>query len=483
MPRKKAPKARPPDAEPSPRPYVYEHQEESTPTTESTASSPHTLCASLADFSATFGQHLDANDQAFIPEPCHHTYRFHLTATFLVDLSRLPSLASTLPKKATLPSSTSSTSYTEIGANGSTPSQIKENAKEKEKNLYLLSTAGALNASDPDAERMAKQRAVARAIVDAVQAVDGYRYARSGGHVLKAERGSVMIFVCNDSVQNKDRLANARGLSQAQGAGRKGIGEGEGGGTGGGEGGADGGVEEEEEEGKGKKKRRGGSRLRPTYDCSGAVTVKFRSKSQVLEVEYRHLMVHRETAWRDQGPRVLTTEEVEAKKEKKRERRREERKREREKKEQERRESGTTSVTSKRKRKRGEVEAVDGIHAPFNANSESAEMYAEGNDSDTLAELLQADMHDMDQETATAVGPAMGQNGTVFATNGHLTGEMPNGSDGGKVLKKQRGGCLTCRRRKVKACAILGYVLMRRAERNCLLTQRKFSVIRLNQAV
>ena len=415
MPRKRAPKAVTASTPaPKPSPYIYEHREPSEPAIEddnSTSSSPP-IYSSLEEFSASLANLLEGSDQAFIPELCDFHLHFAPNATFLVDLSRLPSLEQTLPKKA------SGTRATETG--------------EKAQDLYLLSTVGAMNASDDTADRLAKQKAVARAIVNAVQEVDGYKYQHARQRGLK-EQGSHLTYFCNDSQQNKERMANNTKKAVAtEDAPEEG---GEGGAT--------------------KKKR---NSILPTYDCKGAVTVKFDSKAQVLDVGYRHMMLHRETAWRSQKQKPANSEEAEARRE-----RRKKAKEEREK------EAGIEEVdpaTGKRKRgrksaeskKKEEARERNGVSTAATRNENlppaswrPADGSADGSNLDTLAELLKADIDDMNRETAAAAAAlGINQNVTSPADNGHATSDK--GSDDGdrKKVTREGGACLTCRKRRVK---------------------------------
>ena len=414
MPRKRAAKPAPaPPAEPSPPSFVYEHHESSEAATP-TPVNPPLLCASLADFSTKLTNALEANDQAFIPEPCHQVFHFHPTATFLVDLSHAPSLAITLPQKV-------ANTADPVSADGAND---KKKKKEGGKAQYLLSAAGAMNIAEGDADRSAKQRAVARAIVDAVQDVDGYRYRRWYFSVLKEEKGWRGVFICRDSVQNKDRVANAQTPV----------------------------VNEDEEndvaEEVGKKQRKA---VFPTYNCEGVVTVRLSSKSQVLEVTYKHLMLHRETAWRSRITKLPTENEIEARKERKNQRRKDERKKAMEKRQTEGLARG--GIPKTRKRKAGAT--GNGQENGSNAMSGQMGNSADGNNLNMLAQLLRADIDSMnEQATAEAMSHsgslAPDQNGIGPPTDIHATGETPSDEEHREPRRRQSGGCLMCRKRKVK---------------------------------
>ncbi|KAL9080596.1 MAG: hypothetical protein Q9157_000651 [Trypethelium eluteriae] len=438
MPRKRAPKTTHVPAS-TPRPYVYEHTEDPSPSVQppspsaqppstTTNSSNTSLCASLPSFSAALSEHLRGSDLAFIPELCVYTFRFEPSASFLVDLSSLPSLAQTLPKKAN-----------SVGSSGATLNGSEQRKGEREKELYLVTVAGTLNLADTEADRLAKQKAVARAIVDTVQETDGYMYARTHQRVLKEEQGVHMTFNCSDSQQNKDRVANkkrskAGDANQEQDEGREG-----------------GILEGENGENVEKNNKKTSKRL-PTYDCKGAVTVRFSSKSKVLEVVYRHLMVHRETAWQTRQPRKRASkEEAELRREEKRKA-----------KEKERRAGVSRLSPTIGKRKRGPLSAEGQKNMEANEQGLGAGEVNGGTDSqsperwklasgsmdesnlDTLAELLRADIDNMNQEAA-AVAAAI-----AASEDTRIAGETAKTMGQKKKTVRTKGNCLTCRKRKVK---------------------------------
>lgn len=421
MPRKKASKKTTAEA-----PYVYEHWDEPSPHPQpdnDLNSSSSSLCSSLQEFSASLDKQLEDSYSAFIPELCSFNFQFAPHASFLVDLSQLPSLAQTLPKKAGFPSAHND------------ETSVKE--KGKELDLYLVSAAGTMNLADVEVDRMAKQKAVARAIIHAVQEIDGYKYINERRYHLKEEDGSRFTFCCSDSQQNKDRAANVKKKAQPS----KDVQDGEG--------------HEEAEEGRKKNKFR-----LPTYDCKGAITIKFSTKSQVLEVKYRHLMVHRETAWRNHEKKTVSKEEIEARNEARREKRR---------KAKEEGEEGsgkreTDPVTGKRKRQRRSKKESEIIGAreqdelpPSAINDDrnqppmarrSTSWNADGRNLNTLAELLKADIDNMN--AAAGAAKDANQNGTVPATNGHATGNVVSGDGRKRKATRHKGACLVCRKRKIK---------------------------------
>ncbi|KAI9698080.1 MAG: hypothetical protein M1820_007588 [Bogoriella megaspora] len=378
-----------------------------------------TPCSTLQEFSASLNKLLENNDQAFIPELASFDFTFAPSASFLVDLSKVPSIAATLPRKATQAD----------GGDGAKKESARYEEKAEEE-LYLLSAAGAMNQFDTDADRQAKQRAIARTIIKTVQGIDGYKYSSVRASFTKDDQGCRMVYVCNDSQQNKDRAANKTERAKENG---------------------EGGDENGEREGDEKKSRKG-ARL-PTYDCKGAINVKFSIRNQTMEVTYRHMMLHRETAWKAQGgvkpkrsrkekaePTDGSTESPKVKKAPAGE---------------------VDPVTGKRKRARPSKGKTENLQAADNGtvqtngqqaspgdqtSSTSVNPSADVTNLDTLASLLRADIDTMNQEAAQAAAAA-----ALEASNTAMDGTAAGQSlvQDGRQIRKRRG-CLVCYKRKVK---------------------------------
>ncbi|RMZ88659.1 hypothetical protein DV736_g4108, partial [Chaetothyriales sp. CBS 134916] len=123
-----------------------------------------------------------------------------------------------------------------------------------------VSIIDALSQGDPK-EQLRKQKAIAKAIVDCISCVDGYRYSFHNSWVSKEDEALRFSYFCNDSILNKGRAAN-------EGAGMA-----------------------------GKKK------VKPVYDCRGVIHIKFSATKQVLEVHYRHMPLHQTYEARAPPPR------------------------------------------------------------------------------------------------------------------------------------------------------------------------------------
>lgn len=131
-----------------------------------------------------------------------------------------------------------------------------------------VATAGSIvNIADP-AARAIVQRAASRGLIQAVEAADGFKYCFNNAWAAKDEEGSRFSYICQDSMQNKDRHANGftRTLKHLKGEGERGP-------------------------------------RKPTYDCKGSVSVKFSSGKQSVDVYYRHYAIHATVAERKAAPR------------------------------------------------------------------------------------------------------------------------------------------------------------------------------------
>ena len=123
-----------------------------------------------------------------------------------------------------------------------------------------ISVIDALN--QPDAkDQMRKQKAIAKAIVKAISEVDGYRYSFHNNWLSKEDEACRFSYYCNDSTLNKGRAAN-------EGAGME-----------------------------GKKK------VKPVYDCQGLIWVKFSITKNNLEIQYKHIPLHKTYEERAPPPR------------------------------------------------------------------------------------------------------------------------------------------------------------------------------------
>ena len=103
--------------------------------------------------------------------------------------------------------------------------------------------------TDPKA-MLKKQRVVSKQCILAIQSVDGFRYSFHNSWKSGEDNAYRFSYYCNDSLLNKDRVANGK-------AGTKG--------------------------------RRA---TKPVYDCKGGVTIKFSCIRQCVDVIYKHVPCH-----------------------------------------------------------------------------------------------------------------------------------------------------------------------------------------------
>lgn len=111
--------------------------------------------------------------------------------------------------------------------------------------------------------RQIVQRAASRAIVQGLEASDGFKYSFNNAWAAKDEEGARFSYICQDSMQNKDRHANGftKTVKHLKGEGERGP-------------------------------------RKPTYDCKGSVSVKFSGVRRIVNVYYRHYAIHKSVAER-----------------------------------------------------------------------------------------------------------------------------------------------------------------------------------------
>ena len=128
-------------------------------------------------------------------------------------------------------------------------------------NSTVISIMEAMTPMPDPKDNMKKQRVVAKACVEAVQRADGNRYSFHNNWWSKEDEANRFSYYCNDSILNKGRSANG-------GAGT--IGQ---------------------------------TVQKPVYDCKGIIAVKFSAVKQNLQVQYKHVPVHKSYEERAPPPR------------------------------------------------------------------------------------------------------------------------------------------------------------------------------------
>jgi hypothetical protein len=128
----------------------------------------------------------------------------------------------------------------------STPPTTSPNVPEYKPKTVLE----ALEPTPESKDTMKKQRAVSKICVAAIQRVDGYRYSFHNNWKSGEENAFRFSYYCNDSLLNKDRVANGKAGSQGRRA------------------------------------------TKPVYDCKGVLSIKFSATRQCIDVIYKHIPCH-----------------------------------------------------------------------------------------------------------------------------------------------------------------------------------------------
>lgn len=102
-----------------------------------------------------------------------------------------------------------------------------------------------------------------RSIVAVIQEADGFKYSKRKAYNAKSGGDGVRLrYVCQDSLENKDRKTNKNRKEK----------------------------DAENDESIAKASRD----LLPTYDCGGAIYIKFSLKREAINVVYKHNPIHRD---------------------------------------------------------------------------------------------------------------------------------------------------------------------------------------------
>jgi hypothetical protein len=110
---------------------------------------------------------------------------------------------------------------------------------------------------------------ICRSIIAAIEEADGFKYSERHSSNPKSGDGIRLRYVCQDSLENKDRKANKK--------------------------------KKEADAEKNDETTRGAKDLLPTYDCGGAIYIKFSIKRDAINVVYKHNPIHRDVESRRTG--------------------------------------------------------------------------------------------------------------------------------------------------------------------------------------
>ncbi|KAH7117811.1 hypothetical protein B0J11DRAFT_552543 [Dendryphion nanum] len=114
--------------------------------------------------------------------------------------------------------------------------------------------------------RLKTQRAIARSFTDIIQSIDGFKYSERHALNKDGSDGTRFKYICIDSWQNRDRKANVKKEK---------------------------GVQNEIVDPEQLAARRKRGEL-PTYDCGGAIHIKFSIKRAAVNIVYKHNSIHRD---------------------------------------------------------------------------------------------------------------------------------------------------------------------------------------------
>ena len=110
-------------------------------------------------------------------------------------------------------------------------------------------------------DRLKTQRAIARSFIDVIQAIDGFKYLERQALNKENSDGLRFKYVCADSLQNHDRKSNKK-------------------------------KKPSDESDEGNEKGTRGRQALPSYDCGGALYIKFSEKRDAINVVYKHNPIH-----------------------------------------------------------------------------------------------------------------------------------------------------------------------------------------------
>ncbi|KAF2806171.1 uncharacterized protein BDZ99DRAFT_479448 [Mytilinidion resinicola] len=137
----------------------------------------------------------------------------------------------------------------------------------------VISLEEALYRTTEPKPKVKPQRVVARSIIEVFQKVDGFKYTeRQASSTI--DDGTRFKYVCADSLQNPDRVANAASRSHGSSA-----------------------LPVEKKPNKHK----------PTFDCGGSIFITFSLKKECINVVYRHNPIHGAYVSQEQGIQRTTS--------------------------------------------------------------------------------------------------------------------------------------------------------------------------------
>jgi hypothetical protein len=206
-------------------------------------------CSTLQDMERQLREYLDNRPAA--PEHCTCELTLWAGASFLVKVDYVP------------PNLRGNQQPQDVGMlqavadfNSQRPQPTSTDGRDT-----TLSVLDALQQLNDPKETMKRQRAISKVCVAAVQKTDGYRYSFHNSWKSGEDNAYRFSYYCNDSLLNKDRVANGKSGSQGKRA------------------------------------------TKPVYDCKGVLSIKFSATRQCIDVVYRHVPCHETYEERAPPPR------------------------------------------------------------------------------------------------------------------------------------------------------------------------------------
>ncbi|KAF2431740.1 hypothetical protein EJ08DRAFT_174748 [Tothia fuscella] len=201
-------------------------------------------CASIDELETKFREYL-ANPPA-AEEHCTCELTLWAGASFLVAVP--PDSATPGPNPQFRPNAAADdTSMLQSVADAMNTAQTRPTAQASEMTMSVLD---ALQPTADPKESMKRQRAISKVCVAAVQRVDGFRYSFHNNWRSGEDNAYRFSYYCNDSLLNKDRVANGKAGSQGRRA------------------------------------------TKPVYDCKGVLSIKFSATRSCIDVVYKHIRCH-----------------------------------------------------------------------------------------------------------------------------------------------------------------------------------------------
>ena len=265
---------------------------------------------------------INEHQGALIPEPVCCQFMLHTGATLSIDSSSSNSINCKIGNGSI--KGVGGEKYKDQGSSmngkelGIATEESRKDSKPQPARL-TISLSEVLDVSKEEKKRHETQITVGRAIVMALEDVDGFRYPRRRNWETKARDGLRISYVCSESLQNHDRVSNrprkklsidAHGSSMPDGNGSDSI-------NGEQMPGIKRTIQTDSFDGCNTLSETVATNIQPklsnnsagkyqnkklpTYDCCGNIVVKFLALQQCIVIIYKHNSIHRKVLRRAEG--------------------------------------------------------------------------------------------------------------------------------------------------------------------------------------